>query len=152
MNDEPGGIDRRAFLAWTAGVSLTASGVIVGATMFEALTPPARSIDGTTKAGRVSVARLPDLKPGVPLRTDYGDAAIFVVKTPAGKLHVFDAACPHVRCRLVFNEATGEFDCPCHKSSFSLDGVRLGGPAPRDMTNARFEVVNDEIIVSGLGG
>lgn len=142
--------DRRDFLVLAAGASLGASGIFVGATIIQALMPPARSIDGLTDVGPFVVARLSDLQIGVPVLTDYGDDRVFVVKTSPATAIVFDAACPHARCTLRFSEDSNRFECPCHASSFSIEGKKLGGPSPRDMVLAATEVMNGEVIVSGF--
>lgn len=146
-DDQP--VDRRSFLVWAAGISLGASGFFAVTTAIQAMLPPARSIDGKTKLGKVVVARVEDLESGTPLLTEYGDEPVFVLKTGRG-VEVFSAACPHVRCTLRFNPATREFDCPCHGSSFTLDGVRLRGPAPRNMVAADFEISGGDVVVSGF--
>jgi Rieske Fe-S protein len=122
----------------------------MGATVVQALMPPARSIDGKTKVGTLAVAKLSELKIGTPVLVDYGDDVLFLVKESDSQVAVLSQSCPHVGCKLHFNESSKQFDCPCHASSFSLDGKRLGGPAPRDMYGASFEVRNGEIVVSGV--
>lgn len=146
----PAPMHRRSFLVWAAGASLGASALFIGATAIQAMVPPARSIDGRTNPGKLPVARLSDLKTGQPLLAEYGEDAIFVVKMSANVVVVYDAACPHVRCRLLFNDKTAQFDCPCHKSTFGIDGVRLSGPARRNMILAQSEVVDGQVIVSGF--
>jgi Rieske Fe-S protein len=141
---------RRRFLLWAAGASLGASAVFIGATVIQAMVPPARSVDGRKSPGKLAVARLSDLQVDKPRRTEYGQDTVFVVKTSATQALVFDAACPHMGCELVFNDRTREFDCPCHNSGFSIDGARLRGPAPRDMLSAVSEIVNGEVVVSGF--
>lgn len=141
--------DRRSFLVWAAGISLGASAFFAVTTAVQAMLPPSRSIDGRTKPGKTTVARVDDLEVGTPLLTEYGDEPIFVLKTGRG-VEVFSAACTHVRCTLRFNPSTREFDCPCHGSSFTLDGVRLRGPAPRNMVAADFEISGGEVVVSGF--
>jgi Rieske Fe-S protein len=44
-----------------------------------------------------------------------------------------NAECPHLGCRVGYLKDQKRFGCPCHDSSFSEDGQRLGGPAPRSM-------------------
>ena len=48
------------------------------------------------------------------------------------------------------NEKTKQFDCPCHASSFSIDGKKLFGPSPRDMIPATYEVTDGKVVVSGF--
>ncbi|HSK47512.1 MAG TPA: Rieske (2Fe-2S) protein [Coriobacteriia bacterium] len=143
-------LDRRSFLVWAAGASLGASGLFVLATMTQALLPPGRSIDGLTEVGAMPVARLSDLEIGKPVLAEYGDDKIFVVKTSHTEALAFDAACPHARGTLSYNENARRFDCPCHASSFEIDGRKIMGPSPRDMVPAVTQIVNGEVIVSGF--
>jgi len=58
------------------------------------------------------------------------------------KVLAFSAVCPHLGCSV--NTASGPgggFVCPCHTSSFDVDGERRSGPAPRglDALEARVE-------------
>lgn len=41
--------------------------------------------------------------------------------------------CPHMKCSLSFNYQTKTWDCPCHGSSFDVDGNLLYGPASHDI-------------------
>jgi Rieske Fe-S protein len=150
VSPAPVSMDRRRFLVWAAGASLGASGIFIAATVIQAMVPPARSADGRKSAGRVSVARLSDLKVNEPRLAEYGQDLVFVVKTSGTKVLVFDAACPHVGCALVFSKESNEFKCPCHKSAFSIEGRRLMGPAPRNMISALSEIVDGEVVVSGF--
>jgi Rieske Fe-S protein len=143
-------IDRTTFLAWIATASLGTSVLLMGATVVQAILPPSRSIDGKTKVGSVEVASIASLTTGVPVLAEYGDDSVYVVKLAEDSYRVFDAACPHVRCRLHFDTQAKQFVCPCHSSSFALDGTRLRGPAPRGMVPATFEISAGQIVVSGF--
>ena len=46
-----------------------------------------------------------------------------------GEVHVFDARCTHMGCRLRWNAAERSFDCHCHGSRFDVRGEILNGPA-----------------------
>jgi len=41
--------------------------------------------------------------------------------------------CPHMGCRLQFNEIEKTWDCPCHASRFDIDGKCISGPANKDI-------------------
>ena len=41
--------------------------------------------------------------------------------------------CPHLGCKLIYNEVENTFDCPCHGSRFHKDGKCISGPANKDI-------------------
>lgn len=50
-----------------------------------------------------------------------------------GALVCLSTQCPHTGCSVDFDASQRCFRCPCHDSSFALDGARQSGPAPRDL-------------------
>lgn len=46
-----------------------------------------------------------------------------------GKKHIVKKKCPHMGCKVVFNQEELTWDCPCHGSRFDMDGNLLEGPA-----------------------
>lgn len=48
--------------------------------------------------------------------------------------------CTHLGCRLNYQEKEGILICPCHSSRFNTEGVRLSGPAQKDLP--RFQVTS----------
>ena len=62
--------------------------------------------------------------------------AVFVQRTDTG-IRVFNATCPHAGCSVSCNGES--FKCPCHNSSFELDGRKRisnsgrENPSPRDL-------------------
>ena len=146
IHPAPPPMERRGFLVWLASAALAIGGLFMGATVVQALMPPARK----TKVGTLAIGKVADLQVGKPVLADYGDDVLYLVKKSATQVVVLSQSCPHVGCKLSFNDATKQFDCPCHASHFSIDGKKLGGPAPRDMIPAIFEIRNGEIVVSGI--
>ena len=41
--------------------------------------------------------------------------------------------CPHLGCKLIYNEIENTYDCPCHGSKFSKDGDVIISPANRNI-------------------
>ena len=146
-------MSRRTFLLWAAGISVGFTALASGWMVYEAVLPPGRSVEGKTKVGPLAIAKLDELEEGVPVLLEYGDDVVFVAKQPDGSALVFNAACPHVGCKLSWNEAADEFECPCHDSGFHPDGTLAYGPAGRDMIVAVYEIDDDgNVVVSGFEG
>lgn len=50
------------------------------------------------------------------------------------KEHVVKSTCPHLGCRIVFNNVEKTWDCPCHGSRFDLEGHVIEGPSQYDIS------------------
>jgi len=59
---------------------------------------------------------------------------IILVRADASTINAIDARCTHQGCIVGFNAVNYSLDCPCHGSSFELDGTIINGPAARQMT------------------
>jgi nitrite reductase/ring-hydroxylating ferredoxin subunit len=55
---------------------------------------------------------------------------VVVAQPSAGTYVAFSAGCPHQCCPVSFNATRTEFVCPCHGSTFDINGRVTGGPAP----------------------
>jgi len=51
----------------------------------------------------------------------------------------FSTVCPHLGCRVHWEEDKNEFFCPCHKGVFTSEGVAIAGP-PADAGQSLREV------------
>ena len=47
--------------------------------------------------------------------------------------HIVYRKCPHMGCKLIFNEVERTWDCPCHGSRFGIDGKCISGPSNKDI-------------------
>lgn len=45
----------------------------------------------------------------------------------------FNTVCPHLGCAVGHRPTEGDFFCPCHTSTFSLDGKKANEVPPRDL-------------------
>jgi glycine/D-amino acid oxidase-like deaminating enzyme/nitrite reductase/ring-hydroxylating ferredoxin subunit len=54
---------------------------------------------------------------------------IAVYKDEESRIHAFSAVCPHMGCVVKWNAEERSFDCPCHGSRFSKEGIVINGPA-----------------------
>jgi menaquinol-cytochrome c reductase iron-sulfur subunit len=60
-------------------------------------------------------------------------ATAWVVKTTGNHVTAFAPQCTHLGCAYHWDERNHHFLCPCHASTFSIDGAVLSGPAPRPL-------------------
>jgi menaquinol-cytochrome c reductase iron-sulfur subunit len=70
--------------------------------------------------------------------------AVYLVRTKGTEAPIaFTAKCPHAGCFIGYTPGEDAFKCPCHTSSFKLDGARLRGVdevSPRDMDRLPVEI------------
>lgn len=141
---------RRGFLGILAGLgSAIAAAVPVGAGLGFLADPFTRKrTNGGSGDGFVRAATLAEL-PGdgspqrIVLRADRRDAwnsfpnetigAIFLRKLPDGSVQAVTDVCPHLGCKVSFQQANRCFYCPCHASSFDLDGQPKNKIPPRSL-------------------
>lgn len=58
---------------------------------------------------------------------------VAVYKDTGGTVHAYTAVCPHLGCIVQWNKDEKTFDCPCHGSRFTNEGVVINGPAVTDL-------------------
>ena len=53
------------------------------------------------------------------------------IERQGNRLRCLSAVCTHLNCTVEWREPEQQYQCPCHKSSFSAEGQHVAGPAPR---------------------
>ena len=53
------------------------------------------------------------------------------------------AVCTHLGCITLWSENENRFQCPCHGSGFSAEGINLLGPAPRPLDRYAIQLADD---------
>ena len=111
-----------------------ASGALEG---FIKLSVSAESVpaDGTP----VAVTVMDDLDDAWNRFKDVPVGSIWLRKNPDGGILVFNSVCPHLGCSVDYRRSENDFFCPCHTSSFSLDGAKTNEVPPRDMDTLQLE-------------
>jgi cytochrome b6-f complex iron-sulfur subunit len=71
---------------------------------------------------------------------------VWIVRLP-GRIIAIDATCTHLGCRTAWATDDMRFQCPCHGSSFAIDGTNLDGPAPRALDRLAICVRDGRVIV-----
>jgi len=52
--------------------------------------------------------------------------------------------CTHLGCRLNFRQELNLIECPCHQSQFTPQGIRLAGPAQKNLPTFPVRILVDE--------
>ena len=73
------------------------------------------------------------MRDGWNVKRDVALGSAWVRQEEGGEVRAFSSVCPHLGCAVGYSQDEGTFVCPCHKSSFALDGEKLGGPSKRGL-------------------
>ncbi|MCI0624123.1 MAG: ubiquinol-cytochrome c reductase iron-sulfur subunit [Acidobacteria bacterium] len=71
----------------------------------------------------------------------------WVVKMAEQEVVAFSPQCPHLGCAVHWVAKQNEFLCPCHASTFSIEGQVLTGPAPRALDRFKVKVEGDKLLL-----
>ncbi|MDO3403468.1 Rieske (2Fe-2S) protein [Mycolicibacterium neoaurum] len=92
-------------------------------------------------AENTELAKTADVPVGSALVVD----GIVLTQEQPGRIRGFSTVCPHAGCAV--SKVTGaEVICPCHGSSFGLDGAVLTGPAHGPLTPVDVVVRGDSVV------
>jgi len=155
--------ERRNFLkeALILAIGAVATLVPLGAGLAVLFDPLRRKGNGGSKIRVTSLEALskdgtPRKFPILASRTDawnkYPDApigAVYLRRTSEGAVHALNVVCPHAGCFVDFREKNKDFYCPCHNSSFAVDGKIADpkSPSPRAMDELEVEIKGSDIWV-----
>jgi menaquinol-cytochrome c reductase iron-sulfur subunit len=154
-----GDIERRTFhLASIYGLwTLIGASLSIPATVYLFLPPRPRTRDEWVEAGNVS-----RLQPGHPEewvfrrnRTDgwkvvSEKTTAWVLKKSDREIVAFGPQCPHLGCPYHWEAGNQTFLCPCHASTFSIDGEVLTGPASRALDRYEARVEGDKLFLGSV--
>lgn len=74
-----------------------------------------------------------DLKPRDGAIVTMNGKKVALYKDESEVVYAFTAVCPHMGCVLQWNGSEHSFDCPCHGSRFTCQGIVVNGPAINDL-------------------
>lgn len=147
-------ISRRQALVST-GISLAATTIAGCATYGK---PPAAPVAEPAPAPTPGNAAAPEGAAAAPVQAlaktadvPVGSGVIVgdvvLTQPTAGKFNGFSAVCTHAGCTVA--EVVGtSINCPCHGSSFNLDGTVAQGPAKRPLDTKSISVQGDSITLT----
>ena len=82
-----------------------------------------------------------DVRDAWKLDKDAELGAVWLIRN-GDEVRALSVVCPHLGCSIGAAEGGKGFSCPCHDSSFGIDGKRDNGPSPRDMDALRARVID----------
>lgn len=71
----------------------------------------------------------------------------WVIKQKDAQVVAFTPQCTHLGCAYSYDEKNKEFLCPCHTSTFGLDGTVLTGPAPRALDRYETRIAGTKLLL-----
>ena len=137
---------RRNFLNWFLGTTAGAFAISVLYPVSRYLIPP-QVEESTSRTVTLSI-KPQEVKPNSGQIFRFGSQAAILVKTPAGELKAFSAACTHLACIVQYRSDINHIWCACHNGHFDLNGKNIEGPPPRPLEEYTVNVRTDQIVVS----
>ncbi len=114
---------------------------------------------GSAKEGFFRVASVDEIATDVPRRftivadkldawnfmKDQAVGSVYLQKDEQGNISCFHTTCPHAGCSVAYEQDSHAYHCPCHNSSFKLNGEKLEvngstNPSPRPLDTLTVEV------------
>ena len=114
-------------------------------------TPAATAPIATTKKVAISLVKLDKLKePGGWTIIKVKEEEILLIRISAKEIAAVSALCTHQKCRLKYKDSKKKIQCKCHRSTFSLKGKALNGPAKADLKDYQ-AVLDGETVILTMG-
>ncbi len=128
------GTRRQVVIGTGLAAASAATGLVVGRVLprSDEQRPPTATADGVLEPNTGSwhtVGAGADLSDGHAMAFDLGSVRGFVHRTGSG-LRAVSGVCTHQGCSLWLDAAAQQLRCPCHSTSFSLDGATLTHQLP----------------------
>ena len=137
---------RRGFLNWVLGTSAGAFLLSVFYPVGRYLIPP-KVAEST--AGTVTLPIKPDdVKPNTGQIFKFANRPAILIRTPAGELRAFSAACTHLNCTVQYRPDLSHIWCACHNGHYDLNGKNIAGPPPRPLDAFVVNARGNQIVVT----
>jgi menaquinol-cytochrome c reductase iron-sulfur subunit len=150
--------ERRGFIKKVAAVIAAAvAGLVPAVSGLIVLLDPLRrkSVDGgavlVTMLGSVPEDGVPRYFPVIANHTDAWNrmpqvpvGAVYLRRTGDNKVQAFNVICPHAGCFVDYVASQKGYSCPCHNSTFGVDGriADRKSPSPRGLDELEVELRN----------
>ena len=141
-NQTDNNVSRRQFFAVAWVLSFLAMMGQLGVGLFRFMTPILEegAFGTVVKAGRVNEFEVGSV-------SYFRESRFYLLRLETGFLALY-RKCTHLGCVVPWDEAAGNFNCPCHSTLFTPQGDVITGPAPRPLDLFPVEIRGDEIFVN----
>jgi cytochrome b6-f complex iron-sulfur subunit len=130
-------VSRRDWLKWAWGAAGAAMALEAGALALKFFAP---KVAAGEFGGVFEIGNVDEFPPGSV--TPFTAGRFYLVRLDDGGFLALYRKCTHLGCAVPWDQASGQFVCPCHASAFEPDGDVINPPAPRPLD--RFPVTIDE--------
>jgi Rieske Fe-S protein len=89
-----------------------------------------------------TVAAVPDGE-AVDVSAAAGEPAYLV--RSGDSVRALSATCTHARCTVAWDASSRQFQCPCHRGTYSQHGSVISGPPPRALDELPIVVENETV-------
>ena len=79
--------------------------------------------------------------------TAFQQGQFYLSRLENGGFMAVSRKCTHLGCTVIWDEAKGRFECPCHASAFDRAGDVLSKPAPRALDYYPVVIENNQVTV-----
>jgi menaquinol-cytochrome c reductase iron-sulfur subunit len=137
--------------------ALISGAMALPAAIYLMVPPKSKKNSSWIEAGDIT-----QLKPGVPeevvfrrnrldgWKVSSEKSTAWVIKKAQGEIVAFTPQCTHLGCAYSYDDKNKEFLCPCHTSTFGLDGKVLTGPAPRALDRYEVKVAGTKLLLGDV--
>ena len=153
---------RKFIVVSTLGVSAACAIFPVASGITTILDPVKKSSENQAKVPWTKVAPLGNLsEDGKPAKfevilSEVKDAWTTYKNVPAGAVYLsrkgnevkaFNLKCPHLGCAVDYRSKSDDYFCPCHNSTFGLDGsvTDVDSPSPRGLDTMETKVEDGDV-------
>lgn len=105
-----------------------------------------RAVDGRISVDRGAYPELATPGKGIVVRSEEAGEPIVLVAVGNDEFRALSGVCTHLACTVRLSGRG--LSCPCHGSTFSLEGRVTRGPAPADLHTYPTTVSGDAIVIT----
>ena len=136
-------VERRVFL------ELASKGIVAAAGLASCASIPVFTTSAVDGRVTVDLAQFPDLKipgKGIVVRAEQAAEPIILLATDGGQVRALSGVCTHLACSVRLGDHG--LSCPCHGSTFSLEGRVTRGPAPDDLHTFPTTLAGNTVVIT----